>query len=71
MSSYLKELEKYRDIDEDEILKTLSPEELEQLDCELQEMDPEVGAPAQGIGQPLGGREGTGPGTETRVIYRA
>ncbi|XP_066233547.1 tropomodulin-4 isoform X2 [Saccopteryx leptura] len=41
MSSYLKELEKYRDIDEDEILKTLSPEELEQLDCELQEMDPE------------------------------
>ncbi|XP_010614777.1 tropomodulin-4 isoform X1 [Fukomys damarensis] len=41
MSSYQKELEKYRDIDEDEILKTLSPEELEQLDCELQEMDPE------------------------------
>uniref|UniRef100_A0A8C9QQX6 Tropomodulin 4 n=1 Tax=Spermophilus dauricus TaxID=99837 RepID=A0A8C9QQX6_SPEDA len=29
------------DIDEDEILRTLSPEELEQLDCELQEMDPE------------------------------
>lgn len=48
MSSYLKELEKYRDIDEDEILRTLSPEELEQLDCELQEMDPEVGALAQG-----------------------
>ncbi|XP_027944008.1 tropomodulin-4 [Eumetopias jubatus] len=48
MSSYQKELEKYRDIDEDEILRTLSPEELEQLDCELQEMDPEVGAPAQG-----------------------
>ncbi|TKC43033.1 hypothetical protein EI555_007636, partial [Monodon monoceros] len=41
MSSYQKELEKYRDIDEDEILRTLSPEELEQLDCELQEMDPE------------------------------
>lgn len=71
MSSYLKELEKYRDIDEDEILKTLSPEELEQLDCELQEMDPEVGAPAQGIGQSLGSRKGVGPGTETRVIYRA
>lgn len=45
MSSYQKELEKYRDIDEDEILRTLSPEELEQLDCELQEMDPEVGYP--------------------------
>lgn len=72
MSSYQKELEKYRDIDEDEILKTLSPEELEQLDCELQEMDPEVGAPAQGIGQSLGSRKGVGPwGTETRVIYRA
>ncbi|XP_048212799.1 tropomodulin-4 isoform X2 [Perognathus longimembris pacificus] len=41
MSSYQKELEKYRDIDEDEILRTLSPEELEKLDCELQEMDPE------------------------------
>lgn len=50
MSSYQKELEKYRDIDEDEILRTLSPEELEQLDCELQEMDPEVGA--QGPGHP-------------------
>lgn len=52
MSSYQKELEKYRDIDEDEILRTLSPEELEQLDCELQEMDPEVGAPAQGPEHP-------------------
>ncbi|XP_028911668.1 tropomodulin-4 [Ornithorhynchus anatinus] len=40
-SSYRQELEKYRDIDEDEILRGLSPEELEQLDCELQEMDPE------------------------------
>ncbi|KAG9334711.1 hypothetical protein JZ751_007246 [Albula glossodonta] len=32
-----------RDIDEDAILKTLTPEELEQLEYELQEMDPEVG----------------------------
>ncbi|MEQ2198800.1 Tropomodulin-4 [Xenoophorus captivus] len=30
-----------RNIDEDAILKGLSPEELEQLECELQEMDPE------------------------------
>ncbi|KAI1902315.1 hypothetical protein AGOR_G00043500 [Albula goreensis] len=30
-----------RDIDEDAILKTLTPEELEQLEYELQEMDPE------------------------------
>ncbi|XP_063001810.1 tropomodulin-4 [Elgaria multicarinata webbii] len=40
-TSYQKELEKYRDIDEDKILKELSPEELDQLDLELQEMDPE------------------------------
>lgn len=31
-----------RDIDEDAILKGLSAEELEQLECELQDMDPEV-----------------------------
>ncbi|KAK1122920.1 tropomodulin-4 isoform X1 [Acipenser oxyrinchus oxyrinchus] len=36
-----KDKEKYRDIDEDAILKGMSPEELEQLECELQEMDPE------------------------------
>ncbi|KAE8588549.1 hypothetical protein XENTR_v10022608 [Xenopus tropicalis] len=39
--SYQKELEKYRDIDEDELMKAMSPEELAQLDFELQEMDPE------------------------------
>ncbi|KAM5129449.1 tropomodulin-4 [Mantella aurantiaca] len=39
--SYQKELEKYRDIDEDEILRGMSEEELAQLDVELQEMDPE------------------------------
>lgn len=33
-----------RDIDEDAILKGLSPEELDQLEFELQEMDPEVRA---------------------------
>lgn len=31
-----------RDIDEDAILRGLSAEELEQLDIELQELDPEV-----------------------------
>lgn len=31
-----------RDIDEDAILRGLSAEELDQLDYELQEMDPEV-----------------------------
>ncbi|XP_029436507.1 tropomodulin-4-like [Rhinatrema bivittatum] len=39
--SYQKELEKYRDIDEDEILRGMTAEELDQLDVELQEMDPE------------------------------
>ncbi|KAM4014616.1 tropomodulin-4 isoform 1-T2 [Anomaloglossus baeobatrachus] len=39
--SYQKELEKYRDIDEDEIMRGMSAEELAQLDFELQEMDPE------------------------------
>ncbi|NXK77711.1 TMOD4 protein, partial [Amazona guildingii] len=42
MTSYRQELEKYRDIDEDKILRELSAEELEQLDTELMEMDPEV-----------------------------
>ncbi|XP_073465661.1 tropomodulin-4 isoform X2 [Aquarana catesbeiana] len=39
--SYQKELEKYRDIDEDEIMRGMSEAELAQLDLELQEMDPE------------------------------
>ncbi|NXT79057.1 TMOD4 protein, partial [Zapornia atra] len=41
MTSYRQELEKYRDIDEDKILRELSAEELAQLDLELLEMDPE------------------------------
>ncbi|XP_034612604.1 tropomodulin-4 [Trachemys scripta elegans] len=41
MTSYRMELEKYRDIDEEKLLRELSPEELDQLDLELQEMDPE------------------------------
>ncbi|XP_075032327.1 tropomodulin-4 isoform X2 [Calonectris borealis] len=41
MTSYRQELEKYRDIDEDKILRELSAEELAQLDMELLEMDPE------------------------------
>lgn len=43
-TSYRQELEKYRDIDEDKILRELSQEELDQLDLELLEMDPEVGS---------------------------
>lgn len=37
-----------RDIDEDAILKGLSAAELDQLECELQEMDPEVRGSAAG-----------------------
>uniref|UniRef100_W5N004 Tropomodulin 1 n=2 Tax=Lepisosteus oculatus TaxID=7918 RepID=W5N004_LEPOC len=39
--SYKKELEKYRDVDEDEILKKLSEEELRRLEDELEELDPD------------------------------
>lgn len=39
------ELEKYRDIDEEKLLRELTPEELDQLDLELQDMDPEVRPP--------------------------
>lgn len=40
--SYKKDLGKYKDIDEDEILSKLSAEELRQLETALEEMDPEV-----------------------------
>ena len=42
--SYKKDLEKYKEIDEDEILNKLSAEELQQLESALEEMDPEVKA---------------------------
>ncbi|KAK2853801.1 hypothetical protein Q5P01_006462 [Channa striata] len=39
--SYKKDLDKYKDLDEDEILNNLSAEELKQLESALEEMDPE------------------------------
>ncbi|XP_004066959.1 tropomodulin-3 isoform X2 [Oryzias latipes] len=39
--SYKKDLGKYKDLDEDEILNNLSAEELKQLENALEEMDPE------------------------------
>lgn len=42
MSAVRKEMEKYRDIDEDELLKKLSEEELQRLEDELEELDPDV-----------------------------
>lgn len=35
-------MEKYRDIDEDELLKKLTEEELLRLEDELEELDPDV-----------------------------
>lgn len=40
--SFKKDLGKYKDIDEDEILNQLSAEELKQLETALEDMDPEV-----------------------------
>lgn len=40
--SYRKEMEKYRDVDEDELLQKLSEEELRRLEDELEELDPDV-----------------------------
>uniref|UniRef100_A0AAY4CZX4 Tropomodulin 1 n=2 Tax=Denticeps clupeoides TaxID=299321 RepID=A0AAY4CZX4_9TELE len=39
--SLRKEMEKYRDVDEDELLKKLSEEELRRLEDELEELDPD------------------------------
>ncbi|XP_042819863.1 tropomodulin-1 isoform X1 [Panthera tigris] len=39
--SYRRELEKYRDLDEDEILRALTEEELRTLENELDELDPD------------------------------
>ncbi|XP_048826176.1 tropomodulin-1 isoform X1 [Brienomyrus brachyistius] len=39
--SFRKELEKYRDVDEDELLKNLSEAELKKLEDELEELDPD------------------------------
>ncbi|XP_056268068.1 tropomodulin-2 isoform X2 [Pseudoliparis swirei] len=39
--SFKKDLEKYKDLDEDELLNNLSAEELKQLETALEEMDPE------------------------------
>lgn len=42
MSVLRKEMDKYRDIDEDELLTKLSEEELKRLEDELEELDPDV-----------------------------
>lgn len=52
--SYKKDLDKYKDLDEDEILNKLSAEELKQLETALEEMDPEVRT-QWGLGSLVGG----------------
>lgn len=39
-----KAMDKYRDVDEDELLQKLSEEELRRLEDELEELDPDVSA---------------------------
>lgn len=46
---FRKELEKYKNINEDEILSKLSEDELKQLEHVLDDLDPEVGDGGQGI----------------------
>ncbi|XP_038660520.1 tropomodulin-1 isoform X4 [Scyliorhinus canicula] len=40
-TQFKKELEKYRDVDEDDLLRKLSEEEIQQLEDELEELDPD------------------------------
>uniref|UniRef100_A0A3B4BL97 WH2 domain-containing protein n=1 Tax=Periophthalmus magnuspinnatus TaxID=409849 RepID=A0A3B4BL97_9GOBI len=42
---YRRELSKYEDIDEDELLASLSPEELAELEKELVDIDPDTNVP--------------------------
>lgn len=57
--SFKKDLDKYKDIDEDEILNKLSEEELKQLETVLEEVDPEVRA-RRGLEELHGSSVGTG-----------
>lgn len=52
--SYRRELEKYRDLDEDEILGALTEEELRTLESELDELDPDVSSRKGDTGLGLG-----------------
>uniref|UniRef100_A0A8C6L6Z7 Tropomodulin 2 n=1 Tax=Nothobranchius furzeri TaxID=105023 RepID=A0A8C6L6Z7_NOTFU len=67
--SYKKDLGKYKDIDEDEILKNLSAEELKQLESALAEMDPENALLPAGLRQKdQTSKESTGPFNRDRLL---
>lgn len=66
--SFKKDLDKYKDLDEDEILNKLSAEEIKQLETALEEMDPEVRA--QGGGEGVGGAPGLCRGSGREFLWQ-
>ncbi|KAF6732636.1 Tropomodulin-3 [Oryzias melastigma] len=67
--SYKKDLGKYKDLDEDEILNNLSAEELKQLESALEEMDPENALLPAGLRQKDQTAKGaTGPFDRDRLL---
>ncbi|XP_062404768.1 tropomodulin-2 [Sardina pilchardus] len=66
---FKKDLEKYKEIDEDEILNKLSEEELKQLENALEEMDPENALLPAGLRQKdQTGKQATGPYDRDRLL---
>uniref|UniRef100_A0A4W6CEV8 Tropomodulin 2 n=1 Tax=Lates calcarifer TaxID=8187 RepID=A0A4W6CEV8_LATCA len=67
--SFKKDLEKYKDLDEDEILNKLSAEELKQLETALEEMDPENALLPAGLRQKdQTSKTATGPFDRERLL---
>ncbi|XP_063328926.1 tropomodulin-2 [Pelmatolapia mariae] len=67
--SYKKDLDKYKDLDEDEILNKLSAEELKQLETALEEMDPENALLPAGLRQKdQTAKTATGPFDRERLL---
>ncbi|KAF5895587.1 tropomodulin-2-like, partial [Clarias magur] len=67
--SFKKDLEKYKEIDEDEILDKLSEEELKQLESALEEMDPENALLPAGLRQKDQTAKGaTGPFNRDKLL---
>lgn len=67
--SFKKDLDKYKDLDEDEILNKLSAEELKQLESALEEMDPENALLPAGLRQKdQTAKVATGPFDRDRLL---
>ncbi|XP_053090670.1 tropomodulin-2 isoform X1 [Pangasianodon hypophthalmus] len=68
--SFKKDLEKYKEIDEDEILNKLSEEELKQLESALEEMDPENALLPAGLRQKdQTSKAATGPFDREKLLH--